>query len=198
MIDLTPELIEQNYNKFVSFAMKTGEHRIDALKMFFAHFEERLALCPASSRTYYHLAVPGGLVDHSLRVMKNCNRLMQVYKENVDFSQEEMIMSCLFHDIGKLGDVDNERYVAQTNDWKVKQGQVYDYNPLLKYMTTSQMGLFLMQHFEIKLSYNEYMSILLNDGPIVEENRTYAMKEPLLAILVHQADRMACEQEKKG
>lgn len=196
MIDLTPELIEQNYNKFVSFAMKTGDHRIDALKMFFAHFEERLALCPASSRTEYHNCFPGGLVEHSLRVLKNCNRLAQVYKDSITIPQESLIFACLFHDIGKLGTTEHERYIPQTNDFYVKKGNLYEYNPKMPFMTTPHLGLYILQDFGIKVSVEEYKSILLNDGHFDEANAAYKLKEGYLPLLVHQADVMATMMEK--
>ena len=35
---LSAEEIVENYNKFVSYAKQTGEHRQEALDKFFAHF----------------------------------------------------------------------------------------------------------------------------------------------------------------
>jgi hypothetical protein len=67
----------------------------------------------------------------------------------------------------------------------------------MPFMTTSHGGIYLCQHFGISLSYNEFCSILLNDGPVLDENKPYAMKEPFLAVLVHQADRVSCEEEKR-
>ena len=63
-------------------------------------------------------------------------------------------------------------------------------------MTTPHMGLFLMQHFEIPVTYNEYKSILLNDGAYDEANESYKLKEGTLALLVHQADVTATLIEK--
>lgn len=193
----TPEQIVENYNKFEALMSKTGEHRQDALKNFFSTMGERLAMCPASSRTEYHRAVPGGLVEHSLRVLKNAMKLMQIYKEFVDFSKEELIFASLFHDIGKLGMPEAERYLPQTSDWHRNKGNVYETNKKMPFLTTSHAGVFLCQHFDVKISYNEFASILLNDGPVLDENKPYAMKEPFLAILVHQADRISCEEEKR-
>jgi hypothetical protein len=43
---------------------------------------------------------------------------------------------------------------------------------------------------------DEWVAIRINDGMIVEENRCYAMGEPTLALVVHMADRLACQEEK--
>lgn len=196
-MELTPEQIKENYEKFVSLAMKTGDFRKESLERFFAHFEERLALCPASSKTGFHNAFPGGLVEHSLRVLRNCNRLVQVYKDIFDISQESMIFASLFHDIGKLGGIDEERYVPQTSDWHAKQGNLYEYNPKMPFLTTAHGGLFLLQSFGVKMSHEEWQSILLNDGQYDEGNVAYKLKESPLALLVHQADVVATITEKK-
>lgn len=195
---LSPEQIKENYEKFVALALKTGDFRKEALEKFFAHFEERLAVCPASSKTSFHNCFPGGLVEHSLRVLKNCNRLAQVYKDSFEISQESMIFACLFHDIGKLGGLDEERYVPQTSDWHAKQGNLYEYNNKMPFLTTSHGGLFLLQAFGVTVSHDEFQAILLNDGQYDESNRAYRLKETPLALLVHQADVAATIIEKKS
>lgn len=197
-MQLTPEEIEENYNKFVSYALKTGEHRKEALEKFFAHFEERLALCPASSRTDFHNCFPGGLVEHSLRVLKNCNKLVQVYKEEFpDITKESMIFGCLFHDIGKIGSIDHERYIPQTSDWHASKGMLYEYNKNMPFMTTPDMGVFILQHFGIQITHDEWLAIKLNDGQYAESNTEYKLKEGSLPLLVHQSDVVATIVEKR-
>lgn len=195
---LTPEQIQENYEKFRGLALQTGDHRKEALERFFDHFEERLALCPGSSKTTFHNCFPGGLVEHSLRVLKFCNRLTQVYKDEVSVSREELIFACLFHDIGKLGSVDHERYVPQTNDYFARKGELYEYNQKMEYMTTPHMGPFILQHFGVRMSMAEMKSLTLNDGQYDEANRAYALKEGFLPVLVHQADLMATLVEKEN
>ncbi len=194
---LTPEEIQKNYESFVNYIFKFEENneRKITIQKFLDYFEERLALCPASLKKTFHGAYPGGLVSHSLNVMKNCYKLFQVYPD-FKVNKSELFFVCLFHDIGKLGDLTEERYVPQSSDWHARQGNVYEYNAKMKFMPVPQMSLYLLQSFGIKMSYDEYVSILIHDGPNLEENRQYCMKEPALALLLHQADRIACEQEK--
>lgn len=191
---LTPEQIVENYNKFEAFASKTGEHRQSALKEFFSAMGERLAMCPASSKIEFHNCFSGGLVEHSLRVLTNAIKLSKTM--DVKVSQEELIFSCLFHDIGKLGDLDEERYIEQNEDYWKKKGNLYRVNPKMRFMAVKDNSIFLLQHFGIKVSYNEYMSILLNDGQFDDTNKEYRMKEPDLAVVVHQADLISTRWEK--
>jgi hypothetical protein len=159
------------------------------------HLGARLVMCPASSRKQYHAAYPGGLVEHSLHVFANARKLVGLYE--LDVPLQSLIISCLFHDIGKVGDLDKDYYVEQTNNWRVENyGEVYFTNPNIQWMPSSERGLWLLQHFGVKLSNDEWIAIRCNDGMYTDENRPYAMKEPRLALVVHHADRIACEQEK--
>ncbi len=191
---LTPEQILENYSKFETLAGKTGDHRQEGLKQFFEHFGERLAMCPASSKTEFHNAFAGGLVEHSLRVLTNAIKLSKAMDVKVD--QEELIFACLFHDIGKLGDLDQERYIEQDEDYWRKRGNVYKVNSKMRFMMVKDNSGYLLQHFGIKVSHDEYLAILLNDGFLDETNKEYRMKEPDLAVIVHQADLLATRFEK--
>jgi len=194
---LTPEQLVENYEKFVSLAKQTGDDRQPALEKFFEHLGQRLAECPGSSQVAFHNCFPGGLVEHSLRVVRNCNRLVQVYKDSFVIDQKEMIFACLFHDIGKLGGIDEERYLPQTNSYWAEKGKLYEYNPKMPFLTTPHGGVFLLQHFGVKVSFAEFQAILLNDGQYDDANRAYGLKECPLALLVHQADVASTHIEKK-
>ena len=111
--------------------------------------------------------------------------------------RESLIIACLFHDIGKVGDHENDLYIPQTDNYKLeKYGDMYTYNKEMKYMTTVDRSMFLMTHFGIKLTQDEWLAIRLNDGQYAKENEAYKLREPLLADIVHHADVIATKQEK--
>lgn len=192
---ITEEQIKKNWDNFRLLCTKMGD-RSEAITKMLDFFEERAALCPASSRTEFHAAFPGGLVDHSLRVLSLANKLMKTYE--VEISRESLMFSALFHDWGKIGSLTEEYYIPQDSDWhREKLGEMYKINKNMQYMPNNHRSLWLMQHFGVKMSEDEFLAILLNDGPIDEGNRKYSMQEPLLAVIIHQADRMACQLEKE-
>jgi len=195
---LSEEQIIQNWEKFSSLLLQTGDHRIEGIQAMLDHFGDRLVTAPASSRTEYHNCFVGGLVDHSLRVLKNCSRMIKVspdvYK---DIPEESVVFAALLHDLGKVGDIDNDRYLPQTNNYYREKGNLYEMNHAMDYSTNAHASVFILQHFGIKTTWGEWAAILLNDGPVLVENKPYCMKEPVLALLVHQADRLSCEQEKR-
>lgn len=193
-MSLTPEEIEQNWNKVIAFLGKVGDRSVTALNMV-ETLGERLALCPASARLDYHNSFPGGLVDHSLRVLGNAHRLTAAFGWKVP--KGSLIIACLFHDLGKVGDHEHDYYVPQTEQWKIdKYGDLYTYNPKIRYMSVPDRGIFLCQHFGLQLTQDELLAIKLNDGQYAPENASYKLKEPMLADAVHMADLIATKQEK--
>ena len=198
---LTPEEITANFDKFRSLCEKLGDRSEAALAMVDA-FGEQLALCPASSRKEFHAAYPGGLVEHSLRVLSNAMKLTKAYGWQV--SKESLIISCLFHDIGKVGLANDDGtvtdyYVPQDSDWhREKLGEFYKHNKEMQYMSTPQRSVHMCQAFGLKLKMDEYLSILLNDGFVLDENKPYCLKTSPLVFATMTADYISTMQEKVG
>jgi hypothetical protein len=200
-MSLEPEEIAANFDKFRSLCEKLGDRSESALKMIDS-IGEQLAMCPASSRKDFHAAYPGGLVEHSLRVLSNAMKLVKTYGWEVP--KESLIISCLFHDIGKVGLANDDGsvtdyYVPQDSDWhREKLGEFYKYNKDMQYMSTPQRSVHMCQAFDLKLKTDEYLSILLNDGFVLDENKPYCLKTSPLVFAVMTADYVSTMQEKFG
>jgi hypothetical protein len=110
--------------------------------------------------------------------------------------KDSLIIACLFHDLGKVGDQTNDYYVP-AEAWRAeKLGETYTYNRDMTYMSVPHRGVFLCNHFGLRLTQEETLAILLNDGFVVDENKQYCLKEPLLAHIVMTADYISTRQEK--
>lgn len=201
VMNITSEQIIKNYDKFRSLCEKLGDRSLATLRLV-DELGEDLAMCPASSRRDYHLAEPGGLVDHSLRVLQNALVYSKAFSWNLP--KDSLILSCLFHDIGKLGlptkdGTFSKYYLPQDSDWhRDKLGEMYKYNKDMLHMKTPQRSVFMLQHYGITLNHDEYLAILLNDGYVLDENKSYCLKEPILAHVVMTADYISTRQEKGG
>ena len=194
-MSLTPEEIEQNWIRFRSLLTNKLGPRAPAAMTLVDVLDERLCLCPASAKRDYHNAFPGGLVDHSLRVLGNA--LTYSSAMGWKLPKDSLIIASLFHDLGKVGNHEKDYYVMQTDQWRVdKLGEEYTYNKDMQYMSVPDRSIFLCQHFGFKLTQDEHLAIKLNDGFVVEENKQYCLKEPLLAHVVMTADIVSTRQEK--
>jgi hypothetical protein len=197
---LTPEEIETNWKQFCGLCEKLGD-RAPAFAAMLKDVEDRLVLCPASAKKEFHGAFPGGLVDHSLRVLNNLVTLNKAFDWKL--RKDSMIVSALAHDIGKLGmpgsDQSNDFYIDQTDSWRRdKLGEVYRYNNDIPYMTTPDRSVFFMQHYQLKLTSEEWLAIKLNDGFVLQENKPYCLKITPLVYGLQTADYVATCVEKSG
>ena len=122
---------------------------------------------------------------------------------SIDFTDEELVMAALHHDLGKVGDLSEDNYIPNDSEWHRKnQGLVYKHNPRLEYMTITDRAIFILQHFGIVLTPNEYIGLRLTDGLYEEANKTYYMNwskdntlRTNIAYILHQADMMASRIE---
>lgn len=196
---LTEEQILTNWELFNKQVEKLGD-RSTSIKAMLDDLGERLVLAPASSRREFHAAYPGGLVDHSLRVLKYALILWKSVDIFKELSTDSIIFASLFHDIGKVGmpgSTGADYYIPEESDWhRTKLGQLYKVNPDKQKMMNVDHSMLLMLHYGIKPTTEEFLAIRLNDGAYERANESYAMHEGLLPTMIHMADRLACEAEK--
>ena len=89
--------------------------------------------------------------------------------------------------------------IPQESDWhRDKLGELYKYNKDMQYMSTPQRSVHMCQAFGLKLKTDEYLSILLNDGFVLDENKPYCLKTSPLVFVVMTADYISTMQEKIG
>ena len=167
-----------------------------ALKtMFGGPFGEQFFTAPASTRRAYHNAYPGGLVAHSLNVVRNAVKLGETMFPN-RWTTEQLMFCALLHDVGKAGDGVEPFYVRSTGSYKWERGEFYELNRETQYMPSSEMGLYVLQRYGVTLTQEEYLALRLSDGPAAENNTMYKFREPDLAVLIHTADEWAMRDEK--
>ena len=208
MNKLPAEQIQDNWSILMSkIDTYIAEPRRTRLKDFYSKYAERIMLMPASYKKEYHNAFPGGYVDHVNRVIDCSLKLNNVWEEmGVDTSTytiEELIFSALNHDLGKIGDEENESYIPQTDKWRQeKLGEDYMFNNKLAFASVPDRGLFLLQSHDIQYTFNEMIAIQTHDGLYDEGNKKYLMaympeQKPRTALpfIVHQGDLMAARIE---
>lgn len=167
---------------------------------------EEYVMAPASSKSWYHNAFPGGYVDHVNRVVEYAVKQSKLYKEmggTVDYTDEELVFSALFHDLGKIGDGINPNYIQQTDKWRQdKLHEMYTNNPDVPFMLIPDRSLFILQSRGIQVSMNEFFGIRLHDGVFDDANKAYffshqpnsRMRTSIVNVL-HSADFLASKVE---
>ena len=203
---LTAEKIQENYENHIKIIDHYLGERKDSIKSMISHMEDTYVMAPASGKSWYHNAFAGGYVDHVNRVVKYAVKQHKLYEEmggTIDYTQEELVFSALFHDLGKIGDGDLPNYIHQTDKWRQdKLSEMYTYNPDLDFMLIPDRSLFILQKFGIKVSKNEFLAIRCHDGVFDKANEAYffsnvessRQKTSIISIL-HSADFLASKVE---
>ena len=178
MKELTPEKIVENWNALIQLIEDTfdGERKDKLLEMY-KFFEDRMSVAPASGKEHYHNAMIGGYVEHVLHVTDCALKIKKLWESDgakIDFTDEEMVFAALHHDLGKVGDLEHDYYIPCESEWHRKnQGSIFVHNPKLQFMSVTDRALFLLQHFGIPMSEQEYLGLKLTDGLYEKANEGY-------------------------
>jgi hypothetical protein len=207
-MQLTAEQIKENWDQFTSNIENWIEgDRKQALLDFYNQYQDRLILMPAAHKKEYHNAFPGGYIEHVNRVVGCALKLYDLWADMgadiTTFTVEELVFSAINHDLGKMGDEDNEAYIPQTDNWrKEKLGEDYMFNSKVPFASVPDRGLYLLQAHGIRYSFNEMLAIQTHDGLYDEANKKYLHtfmpeQKPRTALpfILHQADLMAARIE---
>jgi len=203
---LTAEKIHSNYEKHLKIIDTYIGDRKEQCKELISHLGEGYIMAPASSKSWHHNAFAGGYIDHVNRVVQFAIEQKRMYERlggTIDFTEEELVFAAIFHDLGKIGDGEQENYIPQTDKWRQdKLNEIYTFNPDLDFMLIPDRSLFILQKFGIKVSKNEFLGIRLHDGVFDKANEAYffsnvpssRMKTNIVYIL-HTADFLASKLE---
>ena len=205
---LTAEQIQENWDIFISNIENyiTGDRK-QALLDFYNKYQERVMLMPAAHKKEYHNAFPGGYVEHVNRVVRCALKQAKLWEEEgcdmSTFTTEELVFSAINHDLGKMGDEENESYIPQDDKWRrEKLGEDYKFNTKVPFSSVPDRGLFMLQSHGVIYTFNEMLAIQTHDGLYDVANEKYlkaymSEQKPRtsLPFILHQADLMAARIE---
>lgn len=203
---LSKNQIVENWELHKKIVSQLDEDTCKKVLNMYDTIGEEVLTAPASLNINYHNCFIGGYLDHVNRVVEFSFKYQKFFNElglNIDFTESEIIKSALFHDLGKLGDVDKPYYIVEDSEWHRKnRGTYYKINTDLDYMKAEERSLYLLQKFGISLTQKEYLAIKLSNGLYEESNKSYylsynpSMKiKTNLVYLIHKADHLAVLKE---
>ena len=206
-MSLSAEQIKSNWETF-NDNIRTyieGDRKYKLLD-FYKKYADDLILMPASHKTAYHNAFPGGYIDHVNRVVEGALAINKTWVEfgaEQNYTIEELVFSAINHDLGKMGNGEEMAYLPSKDDWRKKNlGEMYQYNKKLAYMSVPDRSIKLLVDHDIKLTENEWMTIKLHDGLYDQANEPYLKNympeqkpRTSMVFIIHQADLMAARIE---
>jgi hypothetical protein len=198
---LTAEQIELNWKTLIRLIEDTFDSkRKEKLLEMYNDFQDRMMIAPASGQEHFHNCHPGGYVQHILNIVHYSKEFYKLWKDNGayvdDYTEEELIFAAIHHDLGKVGDLEQDHYIPNPSEWHRKnQGKIYTNNPNLKFMTPPDRGIWILNQYGITMTENEFIGIKLTDGMYDDGNvqylKSYAPEKKLksnMQHILHQAD----------
>jgi len=204
---LEAEQIQENWDKFIGYINTyISEPRKSQLLSFYKKYESRLITMPASYKPQFHSCWVGGYIHHCNNVVAAALRLDIIWREMGvadTYTTEELVFSALNHDLGKMGDENNEAYLPNDSEWHIRnRGELYKFNNQLMFMAVPDRSLHMLTKAGILYSDNEMLSIKLHDGLYDDANKQYLCSynpetkpRTSLIFIIHQADMLASRIE---
>lgn len=179
----------QLHSKFISLIPRCGPAREKHLVTTVETLGERLVMSPAGVSEKQVGAEPGAWLSTTIDVTRRMMRLKQSME--VEVPLESLYLVGMFHNLGFVGGPEPEQdyLLPESDPYKLRHGWRYSYNSALPKMSVAHRSLYLLQHFGVQLTMEEWMAIAICGGPQREENRFYVGAEPTLALLLSQARR---------
>ena len=176
------------------------DDRKDQVMKFRSFLESETSWLSSPASTRFHLNIESGLLLHSVGVTYNALRIKDLLAS--DITDESVVITALFHDLGKVGLPGKPYYLPNKNKWEIeKRGMAYKVNPSIVTMNLGVRSLYIIsQH--VTLSETEAQAIVAHDGiyPVNGGvvNLDYHHKECRLQMILHFADKWSAAVEEDG
>lgn len=193
---MSKDLIQKIENNWELYAKLVGKIKNEdaraALLGLCEELKDRLAATPASTQHKFVGAFPGGLVNHSLNVLRIAKDLNEACRAGID--SDSIIITSLFHDIGKVGNADHDHYNEKKSSWHNERGIMFEINEEIENIPVAHRSLWWINGSGCPLSEQELAAIssLANVGHTTFSNNFY--NAPMLSIILQTAVRVACVQ----
>lgn len=140
------------------------------------------------------MAKEGGLAEHSLNVLNVAADISRVLSKRGKLSldaENKLIIVCLLHDLGKMGQYGKSNYIKNTlKSGKQSTKQPYKTNPDLMYVDHEVRSIVIAQQY-IELTEEEQQAILWHNGLYGNFRYQIQGKETALYLILHFADMWA-------
>lgn len=182
--------METPRQRFMGLLLSTERPGMMALV---AYLDEQTDWYKAPASTKYHGAYEGGLVDHSLAVYDELERLCSAYEDTLDIPKDSRIIMALLHDLCKANTYKPVMKSRKTPSGTWEQYQGYERDEQYKFGGHGSKSVFLASRF-IQLTDVEAAAINCHMGTW-EQGKTYEINavwnEYPAAWLLHAADESA-------
>jgi len=183
--------IENLWNKYENLLKKIDS---DGVEKLLSNFGQRIIESSYSQRDKEVFCGIGGNVEYALTLAKNANAICKAL--NYDLNTTSIIKCALLSILGRVGTEFENRYKETESEWhKEKLGQYYDWNDSCPKYSINHMTLYLLQRYEIYLSWEEFEALSLLKDMSSEDNKFYGIHKSRLSIVLNLANEATIKDE---
>jgi len=184
--------VEVLWEKYTNLISKVNDENIEKL---LSDHDQRILMSSFSQREKEPFCGIAGLVEYSLELAKAANNICKAL--NYDLNPINIIKCSLLSILGRVGTLNQDRYVECTSDWhKEKLGQYYDWNESCPKYQVNDMTLFILQRYNITLSWDEWEALSLVKDMTSEDNKFYNMHKSRLSLVMQMAHESVMKDER--
>ena len=155
---------------------------------------QRIIMTSFSQREKEPFCGIGGIVDYSLKLAKNANAICKAL--NYDVDKGSIIKCSLLSIVGRIGTSFEDRFVETTSEWhKEKLGQYFDWNESCPKYQINDMTLWFLQHYNIRLSWDEWNALFLLKDMSSEDNKFYSTHKSRLSLILNLSHAATIKDE---
>ena len=183
--------VETLWSKYEGLLHKLENENINAL---LDQQGQRIIMGSYSQRDKEQFCGIGGLVEYALELAKTASNISKAL--NYDVSKASIIKCSLLSILGRVGTLTQNRFIDTTSEWhKEKLGQYYDWNEECPKYQVNDMTLYILQHYNIKLNWDEWISISLIRESSAENNKFYGFHKTRLSTIMSLANEAVIKDE---
>lgn len=159
------------------------DERIASVSTLLQENRTLIEACPASTK--YHGAYVGGLIDHTVEVVRTARHLNQELGN--ECAPAPLTFCAIVHDLGKLGQPGELVFIPDPSG-----KDPFIYNDKVVPMHHELRTLWWLSQYNIQYSLEEMQAIYFHAGPYSDFYKTNIEKNPLVLIL-HSADNLVAK-----
>jgi len=191
---MEPENIIVSFRAIGQMIKDLCPERAPQIKKMFMDNMGKLSKSPASAHKNSHCCYPGGVITHTINVIKIAEELREKYFPHVN--SESLFVCSLLHYFGKIGDDECEYFLEQNDQYYNNQkGYLYKINDAIRFMTPQDRSLWWAQKYNIVLSKDEWCALRNYGGAFHRENYSYLSEMSDLEVVLAMAVQIATKQE---
>lgn len=188
------QYVADNYSKMIKIINCVEHRRRIRIAKLMEDLSDKIFTAPASYKISQYSCYPGGLANHTIKVMQNMLKMVNSMK--IKYSRDSIILVALFHDVGKIGDRDDDYYIMNDDYWK-SRGFIYRINEKFDKIPIHMMSLYLLQKYEIRLERDEYNAISSYKNNSYDTLTTLLQTSIQWAINQEKQEKINFEEESK-